>query len=217
MVITLVSFGFLLVAGTAAAATTGILPAPASEVSLVGPGGILDQIYGTGNLTRIDDDFDQIWNYPQQITATAMAKYAGFNQEFGYIPQSGGGFNSADFVSLFNVTGNGIGLGAPTATVNTGGNNFVWALNPSGAPQWTSLANQNSDGLDHTVTWLISGGARTGNFVIAWEDLPGGGDRDFNDLVVEVGYNPVPEPTTMLLFGAGLVGLAGFGRKKFKK
>jgi len=29
--------------------------------------------------------------------------------------------------------------------------------------------------------------------------------------------NPVPEPTTMLLFGAGLVGLTGFGRKKFKK
>jgi hypothetical protein len=153
-----------------------------------------------------------------------MAKFAGYTQEFGYIPDlnNDGNYNES-FMPLFTVAGNGLNLNTPTVTVNSGGANFLWALDPSGAPLWTSLPGQNRDGRDHLVTWLINGGSgnTAGNYVIAWEDLPRGGDRDFNDLVVEVsvgkGPHPTPEPASLLLLGAGIAGLAGFGRKKFFK
>jgi hypothetical protein len=38
-----------------------------------------------------------------------------------------------------------------------------------------------------------------------------------NDNLMGSGTTPVPEPATMLLFGTGLIGLAGLGRKKFRK
>jgi hypothetical protein len=209
----LLLFFVIFLAGGTASADTIILPG--LETPLIGGGNILDQLYGLGNLQRVDDGIDQTW-WPANGRATAQAKFANFTQNFGYIPQANDGtFNNSDFMPLFTVPGgtNGIGLGGPSATLNSGNVNFLWALDPSGAPLWTSRQSQNSDGLDHMVTWEIINKPNT--WVIAWEDLAGGGDQDYNDLVVEVSLAPVPIPPAILLLGSGLVAMVGI-RRKFK-
>ena len=61
------------------------------------------------------------------------------------------------------------------------------------------------------VTFLITGGADVGDYVIAFEDMSvlDGSDKDYNDFVVQVsGVVPVPETTTVI---AGMLLLLPLG------
>jgi len=175
---------------------------------------MLDHLYGLQNLRQIDDfgpgTKDQLWSN-LGASVTLKARYAAYSQTFGYLR----GESSYIFDPLFTATQDGF-LSGVSATFSPAqsGEIFRFANKPSGAPIWSSKIANNSDGLDHMVTFEIVGtdaahaGNEIGHYVLAWEDMRNLGDVDYNDLLVEVsGVEPIPEPATLTLFGLGAAGL----------
>lgn len=121
------------------------------------------------------------------------------------------------------------------------GDLFGWYLESttSGGSTKTyfSEAVLNAGGWDHMMTFHLEELAGTTIYVqvgeevfaytlndpwlICWEDLPYSngklGDEDYDDMMFLVDkVRPIPEPATMLLVGAGLLGVGAF-RRKFRR
>jgi hypothetical protein len=134
---------------------------------------------------------DQSWT-GGELTVTAVARYAGYTQEFGYDLDG----DELGYVQLFDLSGNQMGVsGAGTLELGPG-DTLAWMRDGNHGGRWSSRIADNSDDRDHMVTYSVSGmDDGLARWMLFWEDLPGGGDLDYNDLAVEV-TAPIPEPGT---------------------
>lgn len=132
------------------------------------------------------------------------------NPVFSYVSLNGNGyaFYNQDFeiLSYGGLDGNAQGYWGPGTSykniVDLGGGNFEYQLLGTGEPHGTIRFT----GGFNTVTWRSLSNEYWNGFTVGIQ-----GTR------IEVPDNPIPEPSTMLLLGFGLIGLSGVTRKRTKK
>ena len=178
---------------------------------LDGSGSAVDLTNGALLATRVDDfDYpglldasapyfgqreDQHWS-SLDFDVVAVARYAGYSQRFGYDLDG----DDAGYINLFDVQGSGVNVtGSAHLTLNAG-QSLAWQRDGNQGGTWSSSISDNYDGTDHMITYRVTGYSDDlARWMLFWEDKPSGGDRDYNDLAVQVStrYNPercIPEP-----------------------
>jgi hypothetical protein len=198
------------------------------------------------NSDQLSDFMDSYWSISATggSVATIVVELAGFRNTNGFgiydaaDPNSKvwlfGGAATVGSQSLISIMSDGsVWRNFSDTGINFSGNNFGYFLDSrAGGPGggvFYSDTSLNTDGIDHMVAFegkgidtiqianLAPGLWTTNEYALAWEDLKGGGDGDYQDFVVMVESvvpTAVPVPAAALLFGSGLLGLIGIARRK---
>ncbi len=160
-------------------------------------------------------DTDQVW-HDGTIAFAAQARYAGYQQYFGYRNGTAGGTGVTNGMAVsgsgYGVSGGGSWFVGPTAFQWIRSGNASFTNDAGNGDVYSSIAANNADQTDHMVTYEITG---LGNlrYMLFWEDLPsvnGGlpGDYDYNDLAIEIQtITAIPLPSAGAMASVGLLGL----------
>ena len=166
--------------------------------------------------------------FPETSMATLLLEYAAYESGFGiYDPKTLSRLQVFDgdaeptFPSM-TQTEIQFDLVLGTATITKSykpslvGTTFGFYLdsNASGTIYYTESFH-NPQGATHGLIYNTS----DANVIVAFEDLPVsswvGGEPDYDDFVVQVtDVSPIPEASTLMLFGSGLSGLMYLARKR---
>ncbi len=215
----LAAFGW---AAIGPASATMVTPAPVGGNGEPGLYTIMNNLYGAGNWTQFDDSLVQTAtnNGTQTLGVTYTARYAADNSTFG-IWKDGTTFNPLMTVTNAGAQPSYVLITPSMLSTNPGGIYSPGLRDDTTGISYRSNDAKNPDGLPHLIEFQITN--MTNTFVMAWEDELGGGDRDYNDLILQyvVDFNPkpppaqVPEPITVSLLGASLL-LVGGARRYLK-